>query len=141
MCKNAAKKLPFVIRYVSDQQKTQEMCDKAVFEDPFLLKYCLDRYKTQEMCDKAVDDFLRALKLVTDWFVTSKVAKKLRNSLFTDSNVIFFDKDSSNVTFSSDEMGILRVDLNDFSLDHINFDEDDLETVIHVRLIAWRNRF
>ena len=33
MCKNAAKKLPFIITYVPDQYKTQEMCDKAVSND------------------------------------------------------------------------------------------------------------
>ena len=27
-CKNAVKKLPFVIRYVRDKYKTQQMCDK-----------------------------------------------------------------------------------------------------------------
>ena len=30
---------------------------------------------------------------------------------------------------------------NNISLDDNNFDEDDPETIIHVRLIAWRNRF
>ena len=37
-------------------------------------------------------------------------------------------------------MGIINVDLNNIILDHINFDEDDSETMIHVRLMAWRNR-
>ena len=32
MCKNAAKKLPFVIKYVPDQYKTQKICDKANLE-------------------------------------------------------------------------------------------------------------
>ena len=32
MCKNAAKKFPFVIRYAPDQYKTQQMRDKAVPE-------------------------------------------------------------------------------------------------------------
>ena len=35
--------------------------------------------------------------------------------------------------FFCDEMGILSVDLN--------FDEDDPEIIIHVRLMAWYNRF
>ena len=38
--------------------------------------------------------------------------KNLHNVLFTDDDVIFFDEDSSNVTFSSDEMGVLNVDPN-----------------------------
>ena len=37
-------------------------------------------------------------------------------------------------------MGIINVDLNNIILDHINFDEGDPETMIHVRLMAWRNR-
>ena len=38
-------------------------------------------------------------------------------------------------------MGILSVDLNNFNLGDVNFNEDDPETLIHVRLMAWRNRF
>ena len=33
-------------------------------------------------------------------------------------------------------MGILSVVLNNINLDDVNFDEDDPETVIHVRLMA-----
>ena len=33
-------------------------------------------------------------------------------------------------------MGTLSVDLND-----LNFDKDDAKTIIHVRPMAWRNRF
>ena len=33
MCKHAVKKLPFVIRYVPDQYKTQDMSDKAILEN------------------------------------------------------------------------------------------------------------
>ena len=38
-------------------------------------------------------------------------------------------------------MGILSVDLNNINLDDGKFDEDDSETIIHVRLMAWCNRF
>ena len=34
-------------------------------------------------------------------------------------------------------MGILSVDLNNINLDDVNFDEDDPETITHVRLMAW----
>ena len=105
-----------------------------------MLRYCLDRYKTQEVCDKPVDDFLPALKFVPDWFATSEMIKKLHNALFTDDNILFFDEDSGNVTFSSDEIGILSVDLNIINLDDVNFDKDDPETSIHARLMAWHNR-
>ena len=32
----------------------------------------------------------------------------------------FFDEDSGNVTFSSDELGVLSIDLNNNNLDDIN---------------------
>ena len=92
------------------------------------------------MWEKAVDDFQTALKLVLHWLVTSKVIKNLCNFLFRDDDVIFFDEDSSNVTFSSDEMGALNVDPNNINLDDVNFYEDDLEIIIHVSLMAWPNR-
>ena len=33
-------------------------------------------------------------------------------------------------------MGILSVDVNNINLDDVNFDLDDTETIIHVRLMA-----
>ena len=64
--------------------------------------------------------------------------KKLNNALFADIDILFLDEDSGNVTFSSDEMGILSAGLNNINDDDVNFDED--ETTIRVRLMAWRNR-
>ena len=93
------------------------MCDKAFSEDFFLLKCCLGRYKTQDMCDKVVDSFLTTLKFVPDCFVTNKMIKKLYNVLFTDDNILYFDKDSGNVTFPSDDMSILIIDLNNINHD------------------------
>ena len=75
------------------------MCDKAISNDPFMLKYYLDRNKTQEMCDKAVNDFLPTLNFVPDRFVTSKMNKKLHNALLAEDGTLFFDDDSSNITF------------------------------------------
>ena len=31
--KNSVKKLPFVVTYVRDRYKTQEMCDKVILEN------------------------------------------------------------------------------------------------------------
>ena len=45
MCKHAVKKLPFIIGYVPDQYKTQQMCDKAVFDNGGTLKSVPDCYK------------------------------------------------------------------------------------------------
>ena len=44
------------------------------------------------------------------------------------------------MSFSSDEIGILNVNCNNVDLDDANFDEDDPETIIHVRLMAWYNK-
>ena len=33
MCKNAVKKLPFIIMYAPDQYKTLEMCGKVILEN------------------------------------------------------------------------------------------------------------
>ena len=55
------------------------------------------------------------------------------------SQMMIFDENSGNVTFSSDEMGILSVVYNNINLGDVNFDEDDPETIIHVRRMAWHN--
>ena len=54
--------------------------------------------------------------------------------------IYFFDEDFGNVTFSSDEMGILSIDLNNINLDDGSFYEDDCDIIIHVTLIAWHNK-
>ena len=38
-------------------------------------------------------------------------------------------------------MSIISVDLNNIDLDGTNYDEDDPETIIPVRLLAWHNKF
>ena len=45
MCKYAVKKLPFIIRYIPDQYKTQQMCDKALLENSRTLDSVPDCYK------------------------------------------------------------------------------------------------
>ena len=92
------------------------------------------------MCDKAVDDFLSVLKFVPDWYITSKMIKKLHSTLFSDDDILFFDEESVNVTFFSDDIGILSADLNSVNLDNANFDVDNPEMITHVRLMAWSNR-
>ena len=116
------------------------MCNKAIDTYPSAIQFVPKCYKTQEMCDKAFDSFLPTLKLALDWFVTSKMIKKL-DAIFSNDDIVFISEDSGNVTFSSNEMSILSTDLNDINLDDVNFDEDDPEAIIHVRLMAWRNRF
>ena len=92
------------------------------------------------MCDKTLDVFLPTLKFISYWFVTSKMIKKLDEVLFSNDATIFVKVGSNHVTFFSDEMGVLGEDLNNINLDHVNFDQDNPETIIHVRLMACRNR-
>ena len=88
------------------------------------------------MCDKAVDDSLAALKLIPDWFVTSKTIKSLFTAFCADENILYFIEDSGNVVFNCNGMGILNTDLNNINLDN-NFDEDDPDTIILLKLLAW----
>ena len=117
------------------------MCSRVASEDPFLIIYCPGKYKTQKMCDEAVDDSVAALKLAPDWFVTTKMIKKLLNALYADNNMLYFNEDFGNVAFSCNEMGILNIDLNNISHDDTNYNEDDPETIIHIRLLAWHIKF
>ena len=93
------------------------------------------------MCDEAVDDSLAALKFIPDWFVASKMIKKLFIALYADQTIIYFTENSGDVIFSCYEMGILSIDLNSINLDDSNYDEDDLEIIIHVRFLAWHSKF
>ena len=47
MFKHAVKKLSFVIRYVTDWYKTEQMCDKTIIENGGALKSVPDCYKNQ----------------------------------------------------------------------------------------------
>ena len=113
------------------------MCDRVVSEDPFLIVYCLDNYKTQIMCDEAADDCLAAKKFIPYWFATSKMIKKRFTVLYADKNILYFNEDSGDAIFSCNEMGILSIDLNKINLDNTNYDEDDPDTIVHIRLLAW----
>ena len=90
----------------------------------------------------ALDNCLTALKFIPDWFVASKMLEKFHDSLHANDNVLFFDEDLSKVTFYANKMGILGVDLYNINLDDDNnFYEDDPETIIHAKLLAWCNKF
>ena len=80
------------------------------------------------------------MKLIPDWFVTSNMIKQLFTALQTDENILCFNKDSGNVEFSCIEMDILNKYLNNINLDN-NFDEDDPDTMILIRFLAWHIKF
>ena len=111
------------------------MGEKFVSDNHFELKYCHDRYKTQEMCNKAVDDFLPALKFVPNWFVTSKMIKKVLTALYADDNILYFNEDFGDAIFSCNNS--LIIDLNNITLDDTNYDEDDPEAIIHIKILVW----
>ena len=92
------------------------------------------------MCEEAVEDCLAALKLVPYWFVTSEIIKKLFIALYADDNILYFNEGSSDAIFNCNGMGILNIDLNDININN-NFDEDDPDTIILIRLLAWHIKF
>ena len=51
-----------------------------------------------------------------------------------------FSEDSGDAGFSCNGMGILRIDLNNINFDK-NFCEDDSDTIILIRLLAWQIKF
>ena len=76
---------------------------------------------------------------IPNWFVTSKILEKFHDALL---DMLLFNEDCSKVTFFADEMGIPLVDVDKMNLgDNNNIDEDDLEAIIHVKILAWRNKF
>ena len=92
------------------------------------------------MCDEAVDDPPAALKLIPDWFVTRKIIKKLFTALNTDENILYFNEDSGNATFSYKEMGILNIEFNNINLDN-KFDDNDPDTMILIRFLTGHIKF
>ena len=124
------------------------MCNKSINRCFFVFDSVPDQYKSQEMrdrvvskCDEAVDDnYLATLKLILEWFVTSKTIKGLFTALHADKNILYFNEDSGNVVCSCNEMGILNINLNNINPDN-NFDEDDLDTMIHIRILTWHIKF
>ena len=56
--------------------------------------------------------------------------------IYADENILYFHKDSGNVIFFCNEIGILSIDPSNTNLDN-NFGEDDPDTIILIRLLAW----
>ena len=66
--------------------------------------------------------------------------RELFTALYADENILCFNEDSGNVVFSCNEMVILNIDLNNINRDN-NFDEDDLDTIILIKLLTWHIKF
>ena len=74
------------------------------------------------------------MKLILNWFVTGKMIKEPFTALYADESILYFNENSGNTVFSCNEMSILNIDLNNIYLDN-TFDEDDLDTVVLIRLL------
>ena len=68
--------------------------------------------------------------------MTSKMLERIRHVLFSNDDIVFFDEDFRSVTFFTNQMGILSVDLYKIYFDNVNFYENDLENIIHVRRLV-----
>ena len=66
--------------------------------------------------------------------------KKLFTTLHAEENIFYFNEGSGVAVFSCNGMGILNIDLNNINLDN-NFDEDNPDTIILIRLLAWHINF
>ena len=66
----------------------------------------------------------------------NKILEELDDVVFSNDDIDLPDIDSGIVTFFSNEMGVITTDFDNINLDDDHFDEDDPETIIHVRLVA-----
>ena len=66
--------------------------------------------------------------------------KKHFTPLYADENILYFNEDSGDAVLNYNKMGIDNTDLNDTNL-YNNFDEDDSDTIILIRLLTWHIKF
>ena len=66
--------------------------------------------------------------------------KKHFTALYADENILYFNEDSGDAVLNYNKMGIDNTDLNDTNL-YNNFDEDDSDTIILIRLLTWHIKF
>ena len=67
--------------------------------------------------------------------------KNLFTALYAEENILYFNEDPDNVIFNCNGMGILNMDLNNINLEDTNYEEDDPDTIILIRLLAWHIEF
>ena len=67
--------------------------------------------------------------------------KKLLTVLYSYDKLLYFNEDSSDAMFFCNEMCILSIDLNNINLNDTNYNEEEPQTIIHVRLLAWQSKF
>ena len=107
-----------------------------------MIVYCLGKVKTQRKYGEAVDECLPALKFIPDRFATSKMLETFDKAFLANDDISFFNKDFNKITFVSSQRHIPAVDLNKVYLDNDNnFDENDPDTIINVRLFVRHSKF
>ena len=67
--------------------------------------------------------------------------EKLDDVIFSNYDIVFINTDSDHVTSFSNDMGLVNVYLNNVSFDDINFNDNDPETIIHVRIMTSCNQY
>ena len=103
----------------------------------FLIVYCPYGYKTQRAYDEAVDDCITALKFIPYCFVTSKMLEKSDDALHANDDLLSYNEDFDKVKFIANQRHIFAAGLTNLENDN-NFNENDSDTIIHAKLLAWR---
>ena len=137
-----------ILMFNSERYKDQNMYNKAADNYPHALRSVPDCHKTKK-CVIKLSVFIRLqhnlflidLKFVLDWFVTNEIIEKLDGALFFDDYIIFADLDSDFVIFFSEDLGSNSVILGNINLDDEHFDYCDSETINHVRLMSWYDKY
>ena len=80
-------------------------------------------------------------KFVPDWFVTNKLLEKIDDLVLSNNGIDLEVINSDIATVLSDTRRLFIIDLTHINLDDNNFDEDDLGTIVYVRLMARCNRY
>ena len=74
-------------------------------------------------------------------FLIGLLQVKWLKYFYADENILYFNEDSSNVVFNCNGIGILNIDPNNIDLDDTNYDEEDPDNIILIRLLAWHIKF
>ena len=68
--------------------------------------------------------------------------EKLDNALHANDDILFYSEDFDKVLFIAFQIHILATGIDKTNLDNDkDFNENDPDTIIRVRLLAWRSKF
>ena len=79
MYKHTVKKLSFLVKYVPDRCKAQQLCDKVIIENDGMIMFIPDQYITQE-CDNVVNNYPDTSESVPDCFMTQKLCNNVAST-------------------------------------------------------------